>query len=282
MSFDPGLTPGDVVSSEELNAIFDGQRQGGIRRSHSTNTLLVVSNHTTDKPFYDRWDESHEVFHYTAQGPEGDQSLDWNMNPVLLKADDLGLDVFLFEVFEPARYTYMGPVELADAPYQEQQADVNLNMRIAWVFPLQIKGGGSPTPVSEASVRKAGDEREKQIRKRMSGKKLRDRAMSAPKTPSPRPVVGTQYERDGAVAEYVKERARGECDLCGEGAPFARRDGSPYLEAHHVKWIARGGDDSIENAVALCPNCHAKMHVLDRAADVQHLKSVLGEYSRAE
>ncbi|WP_429628901.1 HNH endonuclease [Tunturiibacter psychrotolerans] len=37
----------------------------------------------------------------------------------------------------------------------------------------------------------------------------------------------------------------------------------PYLECHHIVWLARGGDDTIENTVAMCPNCHRRMHVLD-------------------
>jgi 5-methylcytosine-specific restriction endonuclease McrA len=32
-----------------------------------------------------------------------------------------------------------------------------------------------------------------------------------------------------------------------------------------------GGEDSIENAVALCPNCHRKMHVLNLTPDIKKL-----------
>lgn len=46
------------------------------------------------------------------------------------------------------------------------------------------------------------------------------------------------------------------------------KQGEPYLETHHIVWLARGGEDSIENTVALCPNCHKKMHVLDLPTDV--------------
>lgn len=43
-------------------------------------------------------------------------------------------------------------------------------------------------------------------------------------------------------------------------APFKRESGSPFLEAHHVRRLADGGEDTIENAVALCPNCHRELH----------------------
>ncbi|WP_296863638.1 HNH endonuclease [Thermosyntropha sp.] len=29
----------------------------------------------------------------------------------------------------------------------------------------------------------------------------------------------------------------------------------------HIEWLSRGGTDTIDNTVALCPNCHRKMHV---------------------
>ncbi|MEW8959821.1 HNH endonuclease [Neomoorella humiferrea] len=32
------------------------------------------------------------------------------------------------------------------------------------------------------------------------------------------------------------------------------------------------GEDTINNTVALCPNCHRRMHVLDLAADRERLR----------
>ncbi|HFQ5179900.1 TPA: HNH endonuclease [Vibrio vulnificus] len=55
--------------------------------------------------------------------------------------------------------------------------------------------------------------------------------------------------------------------------PFKNAKGEPYLETHHIVWLAKGGDDTAENTVALCPNCHKKMHIVDDAKDVEVLKS---------
>ena len=52
----------------------------------------------------------------------------------------------------------------------------------------------------------------------------------------------------------------------------------PFLETHHVIWLADGGDDSIENTVALCPNCHKKMHVLNLDEDVDKLLRIAATY----
>ncbi len=77
----------------------------------------------------------------------------------------------------------------------------------------------------------------------------------------------TVYHRNPFIAAYVKERAKGICQLCGKEAPFRTRDGKPFLECHHVKPLSEGGWDSPDNCVALCPNCHRKMHELDEEED---------------
>lgn len=92
------------------------------------------------------------------------------------------------------------------------------------------------------------------------------------KHPEAKKVEALRQERSGKVAAYVKERANGVCQLCNKPAPFYNKAGEPFLECHHVVWIARGGADEPFNAVALCPNCHKKMHILDMDEDVQHLK----------
>lgn len=86
-------------------------------------------------------------------------------------------------------------------------------------------------------------------------------------------VVQTKvYHRDPAIAAYVKKRADGHCQLCGSSAPFKDRDGDPYLECHHIVWLSKGGTDSIDNCVALCPNCHRKMHIVALEDDIKLLK----------
>lgn len=56
------------------------------------------------------------------------------------------------------------------------------------------------------------------------------------------------------------------------GGTINDKDGNPYLESHHIIWLSKGGDDSIENTVALCPNCHRKMHVIADEKDVKLLQ----------
>lgn len=74
-----------------------------------------------------------------------------------------------------------------------------------------------------------------------------------------------EFVRCPRVVAWILMRAAGCCESCGQQAPFVRGDGSPYLEVHHVRPLAEGGADTIDNAVALCPACHrAAHHACDR------------------
>lgn len=83
----------------------------------------------------------------------------------------------------------------------------------------------------------------------------------APKLPASIQVSTRVFVRAPAVVAEVLTRANGICGRCAVKAPFIRAtDGSPYLEVHHNVHLASGGYDTVENAVALCPNCHREMH----------------------
>jgi 5-methylcytosine-specific restriction protein A len=69
------------------------------------------------------------------------------------------------------------------------------------------------------------------------------------------------YVRDEKVREWVLKQANGTCEGCGHAAPFLGVDGKPFLEVHHVRPLAQMGSDRVENAAALCPNCHRRCHL---------------------
>ena len=93
--------------------------------------------------------------------------------------------------------------------------------------------------------------------------------------PIPSQLVSFEEIKSPYIAEYAKKRANGICQLCGKKAPFNRPDGEPYLESHHIEWLSKGGADSIGNTVALCPNCHKKMHIVNLENDVRKLKKII-------
>jgi len=96
-------------------------------------------------------------------------------------------------------------------------------------------------------------------------------AVGKKKKPKEARTSAKRYITDPNVAVYAKRQAGGKCQLCTQPAPFNYGEGDPYLEVHHIVWLAKGGEDTPQNAVALCPNCHRKMHILDREGDKRTL-----------
>lgn len=89
----------------------------------------------------------------------------------------------------------------------------------------------------------------------------RDRLSKAGKRPRHLLVLTRSFARDPDVVAEVLVRANGTCEACDESAPFLRKSNhTPYLEVHHVVQLAHDGDDTVENALALCPNCHRERH----------------------
>ena len=115
----------------------------------------------------------------------------------------------------------------------------------------------------EEAVQKESNKSLNQLKKE-AGKRATAPVVSAATTKS--------YHRDSVIAAYVKKRANGYCELCGQMAPFMDVKGEPYLESHHIEWLSKGGLDSADNCVALCPNCHRKMHIKNDPNDVLILK----------
>jgi len=89
----------------------------------------------------------------------------------------------------------------------------------------------------------------------------RKRLSSASKRPKRVAKLVKLFQRNPDVVAEVLYLAKGICGSCGSRGPFNRRsDGSLYLEVHHKIPLAEGGNDTVENAIALCPNCHRNKH----------------------
>ena len=83
----------------------------------------------------------------------------------------------------------------------------------------------------------------------------------ANKLPASVIVQTTVYRRNPDVVAEVLSRAAGVCERCEKPAPFLRaKDSTPYLEVHHKIRLSNGGEDTVKNAIAICPNCHRELH----------------------
>lgn len=94
-----------------------------------------------------------------------------------------------------------------------------------------------------------------------SGEARRRRIAEAPRKPPRIRVFSYAYKRNPDIVAEALARANGHCESCRLPAPFRRAsDGSPYLEVHHRISLSDGGEDTLENVIAICPNCHRAIH----------------------
>lgn len=269
MGFDPGIAVGEIITNNNIHRIFNCSTQGGMRRSHRTNTLVLTSDPL--KPLYiDEWDDKNKILHYTGAGKRGNQRLDFQQNKTLRESNTNGIDVFLFEQLETNRYIFQGRVKLVEKPYQMKQPDVDGKNRNVWMFPIKAIDRDAPYPLPEEAWLTREEDNHKKARK-LSLEELKEKATSGQEVSPTRTITTKRRVRNPYVVEYVKRKANGKCQLCGEPAPFKDKKGQPYLITHYIDWLSNGGRDLIDNVVALCPNCHEKMHVLDREEDKKKL-----------
>ena len=263
------VSPGDVIDNERLREIFRCNAAGTMRRSQKTSSLILISDHTRTG-CDDKW--IGKTFHFTGIGLNGEPGLSFNQNKTLCESNEKGTSLYLFEVFEPARFTYIGQVKLADNPYLSRQTDSEKKSRDVTVFPLMLMGNAHP-PLPRKIVPDAagGIVPEKgAVTPRIEPEVVR----RSPPAESGRIDGGSDvFDDDHIVSEYAKRRADGTCQLCNLAAPFRDRNGEPFLEIHHIIPLEEGGTDTIENVAALCPNCHRKMHELNLPADVVRLRN---------
>jgi len=133
----------------------------------------------------------------------------------------------------------------------QRQASDHPNSSVAFVVHIE----------DERQTTSASFEEEVAASCQLSSEVRRARLEKAPRKPIARRVSATIYDRNPDVVAEVLDHASGRCERCQCDAPFLRRsDGKPYLEVHHKVQLANGGDDTVANAEALCPNCHRRSH----------------------
>lgn len=141
--FNPGLEIGQILKNNEIVETFKCGNMGGMRRSKTTNTLVIVSDYTKGL-YHDKWIGG--VLHYTGMGKSGDQDIHWAQNATLAGCGRNGVDIHLFEVMDAGEYVYCGRIELVDKPYVDIQPGEDGNNRKVWMFPIR--------PVPENDVKK--------------------------------------------------------------------------------------------------------------------------------
>lgn len=132
--FDPNLRIGQILKNDDIVELFRCGNMGGMRRSKTTNTLVLISDYTKGI-YHDKWIGG--VLHYTGMGKTGDQYIGWAQNATLAASKTNGVDVHLFEVINTGEYIYCGRIELVDKPYLDTQPGEDGIGRKVWMFPIR-------------------------------------------------------------------------------------------------------------------------------------------------
>lgn len=266
---------GKKYNNSEICDAFKCSLMAGMNRSHTTNTLVLTAKH--NKILYADKIEN-DIFYYTGMGKVGDQSLEYKQNKTLYESNVNGIRVYLFESYVDGEYIFFGEVKLVSEPFFVEEIGDDEVIRKVIKFPLKRIDSGIEIVYDIADIEKNEQSKIKEVR-RHSAEEIKDKAKGYEnKNISTREVKAVYRERNQYISEHTKERANGVCDLCGKEAPFKDKYGKPYLESHHVITLANDGPDAIYNTVAICPNCHRKVHVLNSREDMKKLEKVILKY----
>jgi 5-methylcytosine-specific restriction enzyme A len=235
----------------DIHAKFGGQRQGGISTPSGQPYIFLFTGEGGEAFGYSDGVAGDGTFRYYGEGQHGDMPFVRGNKAILEQAEN-GKSLLLFRTLGKGKgVRFMAELGVAGWEYQPGP-DVNGDMRQAIVFKLVPLDAGSddlldaPLPSSSNLA---------QLRQRALEAAKIDGGGAA-KTGSPR----IYYERSKAVRDYVLTRAKGICENCDQPAPFSRKDGSLYLEPHHVRRVSDGGPDHPSWVAGVCPNCHREIH----------------------
>ncbi len=246
------FVPGQICKRRELHISYGGQRQSGICTPVAHPFLFLFTGDQGEQyGYHDEWTPE-GVFLLTGEGQMGDMAF-VRGNAALRSHIEDGKDLHLFKCL-----TKKGLVQYVDQMVcvghrWGRAPDRNKAIRDVIIFelaPLKSFNDGERRSIESDDV------------SQLDLAALRERALRRPaEAASPQQRLRTVYERSDAVSAYVRRRASGRCESCGEPAPFVSRStGEGYLEPHHTRRLSDGGPDHPRAVIALCPTCHRRAH----------------------
>lgn len=238
---------------QDLHTPFGGSQQSGISSSARTQVVFIFTGDSGEQYGYRDAIDEHGVFSYTGEGQVGDMTLTGG-NLAIAEHAAKGKALHLFKSLGKGKgQRYMG--EFACAGYSWTRGPDKMgNDRKVIVFSL--------VPVDRIVEAAQPDEAEA-LPKPTSLSEARNLAIQAASaSPEVEPGLSVRrlYRRSEQVRQYVLMRANGICESCLNPAPFRRKDGSYYLEPHHINRLSDGGLDHPRYVGAICPACHREIH----------------------
>lgn len=244
-----GFEEGKIYNRRaDIHTRFGGQQQGGIITPTRYPLVIIITGEEGLAHGYADRTRADGVFDYFGEGQVGHMQLQRGNLAIAAHAAE-GKSLLLF------RKTADGLRFAGEMVYEkhhlETAPDREGNQREAIVFELR------PLNAIVEII-----ENEPDAPQTKSIDELRELALAATiASPTATATVARNvYQRSRDVRNYVLARAVGHCEGCQTAAPFIRKDGTPYLEPHHIRRVSDGGPDDPAFVIALCPNCHRRVH----------------------
>lgn len=232
---------------------YGGQQQGGICTPADAPFIFLFTGETGEQYGYKDGPDDDGVFLYTGEGQIGPMEF-IRGNKAIRDHEVNGKDLLLFQALSRNRgYRFLGEYACANFEFREAP-DREGAMRKVIVFHLVNSDLEVADQIEIYHTTNDNLQSLEQL-------KTRAYAASNPNEGVAGKVAKTIYRiRSQAVKEYVLARANGVCECCRLPAPFKRKDGSDYLEPHHVRRLSDGGPDHPRWVAGICPNCHREIH----------------------
>lgn len=272
--FEYGIT---YIRQKDLHQPFGGSKQSGISPSAKSPFIFLFTGTSGGEYGYsDAWEDDGRVFLYTGEGQVGDMEFRVG-NKAIRDHLKNGKQLLLFEGDGRGNATYKGEF-VCIGTRAGSGPDREGNVRQTIVFELR--------PILDEATH---DDHTTEMTADVSSDvgagpwglplcDLRARVLANAPEDTQQTVKHMRrryYERSLEAAVYVRRRANGVCEGCGHQAPFTTSKGEPFLEAHHIRRKADQGPDHPAWMVAICPNCHRRVHLgIDGAEYNAHLLSV--------
>lgn len=248
---------GNYYNRWELHDEFGGQRYNGISTPSDRPIAFLFTGPSGGDYGYEDEFLNDDTFLYTGEGTEGDMNIKGG-NKSIRDHQQEDEELHLFEDTEyPWIVTYTGQFEYVSHRW-DTLLDREGERRKAIRFRLQPIGGtevdiegGSPSSLSDTELFKKAKE---------SSPTRSEASNSTGSSGSSGASSGRSYPRSEIVKQFALREADGICQGCEKEAPFLDGDGEPFLEVHHLHRRSDGGADDPENVIALCPNCHRRVH----------------------
>ncbi len=237
----------DISNCAEIYNNQHGIFPIGNSRPHDA---VLIKGQTSSGKYENAWLKKHFEFKYYFFSRTGVFDPNYKLNRAILESN--GNPILLFLKNKGANYKYWGRFTLVKA--------VTENDESRWFHLIRDPNEEGRQPVSSEHLMAELD-REVTESLSLPHEELQRRLSVSGGLPGQVATISMQFVRNPHIIAATLKRANGVCENCDKPAPFiSKSTGMPFLEVHHVRRLADGGDDSIDNAIAVCPNCHRELH----------------------